>query len=77
MRGVDEHPAVSHNLRMTDQNRQSDKAAIGADAAFDEQLALARMVIAKRRAMLEELAQIELAEKIMAEDRNILRKLAE
>jgi hypothetical protein len=42
----------------------------------DEQLAVARAVTARRRTALRDLAQWEIAERIMEEDREILSKLA-
>lgn len=43
----------------------------------EEQLAAAREVMARRKEALEHLAQMEVAERIMERDREILRKLAE
>jgi hypothetical protein len=42
----------------------------------DEQLEAARAVAARRRTALRDLAQWEIAERIMEEDREILSKLA-
>ena len=49
----------------------------GPETEADKQLAAARQVMARRKEALEQLADMEIAEQIMEEDREILRKLAE
>jgi hypothetical protein len=49
----------------------------GPETEADKQLATARQVMARRKEALGQLAQMEVAERIMERDRQILRKLAE
>lgn len=48
----------------------------GPETEADKQLAAAREVMARRKEALEYLSDMEMAERIMARDRKILRALA-
>lgn len=48
----------------------------GPDTDADKQLAIARQAMARRKDALEQLADVEIAERIMEENREIPRALA-